>query len=119
MLTTPLVIQTIGGAFLVSAGESAFEGILIKKLRKSDPSVSPLQVIGTGATDVRSTFSSTDLPFILRAYVSGIQTAFIVGTALAGTATVLSLAAKWQKMQSPPKEKEASGAASGITTMEE
>ena len=113
------VIQTIGGAFLVSAGESAFEGILINKLRKSDPSVNPLQVIGTGATDVRKTFSPTDLPFILRAYVSGIQTAFIVGTALACTCTIIALGAKWQKLQSPPKDNEAGGTASGITIAEE
>jgi MFS transporter, DHA2 family, glioxin efflux transporter len=57
-------------------------------------------VIGTGATEVRTTFSATDLPFILQAYVKGIQTAFIVAIALAAACTVIAFGAKWQKMQS-------------------
>ncbi|KAK9326757.1 major facilitator superfamily domain-containing protein [Lipomyces starkeyi] len=98
-----IFVQTIGGAFLVSAGESAFESTLTKKLRASDPSVNPLQVIGTGATDLRKVFSPTDMPFILRAYVSGIQTAFIVAIALAGACTLIAFGAKWQKLQAAPK----------------
>ncbi|KAK9319183.1 major facilitator superfamily domain-containing protein [Lipomyces orientalis] len=98
-----IFIQTIGGAFLVSAGESAFESTLTKKLRASDPSVNPLQVIGTGATELRKVFSPTDIPFILRAYMSGIQTAFIVAIALAGACTLIAFGAKWQKLQAAPK----------------
>ncbi|KAK9310859.1 major facilitator superfamily domain-containing protein, partial [Lipomyces starkeyi] len=98
-----IFVQTIGGAFLVSAGESAFESTLTKKLRASDASVNPLQVIGTGATELRKVFSPTDIPFILRAYVSGIQTAFIVAIALAGACTLIAFGAKWQKLQAAPK----------------
>jgi len=98
-----LVVQTIGGAFLVSAGESAFEAVLTKRLRDSDPAVSPIRVIGTGATDVRTAFAPADLPFILRAYVEGIQTAFIVAITLACVCTVVAFGAKWQKLQSASK----------------
>lgn len=94
-----IFIQTIGGAFLVSAGESAFEATLSKKLRQTDPSVDPIKVIGTGATDIRTTFSAEDLPFILRAYVDGIRTAFIVAIALASISCLIALGAKWQKLQ--------------------
>ena len=108
-----LVIQTIGGAFLVSAGESAFEAVLTKKLRQSDPAVNPITVIGTGATDVRTAFAAADLPFILRAYVEGIQTAFIVAIALACVCTIVAFGAKWQKLQSANKPVVTSGAPSG------
>ena len=79
------------------------------KLKQTDPSVSPLKVIGTGATDVRSTFSATDLPFILDAYVEGIKTAFIVAIVLACACTVISFGAKWQKLQSAPTASETAG----------
>lgn len=113
-----IFVQTIGGAFLVSAGESAFEATLTKKLLASDPSVNPLQVIGTGATDVRTVFAPADIPFILRAYVSGIQTAFIVAIALAGACTIIAFGAKWQKLQSPPKPEEANNTEPSITATE-
>ena len=114
----PLVVQTIGGAFLVSAGESAFEAVLTKKLRASDPSVNSMEVIGTGATDVRAVFSPTDIPFILRAYVSGIQTAFIVAIALASTCTVIAFGAKWQKLRPAPMPRLAGGAETNTGTTE-
>lgn len=104
-----LVVQTIGGAFLVSAGESAFEAVLTKRLRESDPAVNPITVIGTGATDVRTAFATADLPFILRAYVEGIQTAFIVAITLACVCTVVAFGAKWQKLQSASRPGVASG----------
>lgn len=97
------VVQTIGGAFLVSAGEAAFESVLTKDLRKWDPSVSPLKVIGTGATEVRSSFLAKDIPFILRAYVDGIQTAFIVAIALSATCTLIAFGTRWQKLQAAPQ----------------
>jgi MFS transporter, DHA2 family, glioxin efflux transporter len=114
-----VVVQTFGGAFLVSAGESAFEATLTKKLRALDPSVSPIEVIGTGATDVRTVFAPADIPFILRAYVGGIQTAFIVAIAMAGACTVIAFGAKWQKLQPAPKAEEANNAELSSESMEE
>ncbi|RDW72815.1 hypothetical protein BP6252_06722 [Coleophoma cylindrospora] len=114
-----IFIQTIGGAFLVSAGESAFEATLTKKLESSDASVSPLTVIGTGATDVRKVFAPADLPFILRAYMDGIQTAFIVAIALACACTLFSFGAKWQKLEPAPKPEEADVAEQDTKTLED
>jgi hypothetical protein len=118
MLTSKPVIQTIGGAFFVSAGESAFEASLTKKLRAIDPSVSPLAVIGTGATAIRSTFSAEDLPFILRAYSYGIQIAFIVAIALAAASAIISLGARYQKMVSPTNPSVNDGTASSAQSLE-
>ncbi|PMD31482.1 MFS general substrate transporter [Hyaloscypha variabilis F] len=114
-----IFVQTIGGAFLVSAGEAAFESVLTKKLRQTDPSVDPLKVIGTGATDVRSTFAAKDIPFILRAYVDGIQTAFIVAIALAAACTVISFGTRWRKLQSAQEPRDAVTAEPGTKTVED
>jgi MFS transporter, DHA2 family, glioxin efflux transporter len=107
ILTSTVVVQTIGGAFLVSAGQSAFEAKLTEYLLTSDAAISPIQVIGTGATDIRTVFTAEEVPIILRAYVHGIQTAFIVAIALAGACTIIAFGAKWQKMQAAPKDGQA------------
>lgn len=67
----------------------------------SDTAISPLKVIGTGATDIRRVFTSEEVPIILRAYVKGIQTAFIVAIALAGACTIIAFAAEWKELESP------------------
>jgi hypothetical protein len=77
---------------------------LTSSLLSADASISPLEVIGTGATDLRTVFSATEVPIILRAYVKGIQTAFIVAIALAVACTVISFGANWQKLQAAPKD---------------
>jgi hypothetical protein len=87
-------------------------------LSSSDSSIDPLKVIGTGATELRTVFSATDLPFILRAYVNGIQTAFIVAIALACACTLVAFGGKWEKLQPAPKPEEADGAESSTKTIE-
>jgi hypothetical protein len=67
---------------------------------------------------VRKVFSATDLPFILRAYVDGIQTAFIVAIALACACTVVAFGTKWQKMQPAVKPEEPERAELGDKALE-
>ncbi|KFY31150.1 hypothetical protein V493_01360 [Pseudogymnoascus sp. VKM F-4281 (FW-2241)] len=94
-----IFVQTIGGAFLVSAGQSAFVAKLSEYIVQSGPSISAPQVIGTGATEIRRVFAAEEVPIILRAYVQGIQTSFIVAIALAGACTLIAFVAKWQKLE--------------------
>jgi MFS transporter, DHA2 family, glioxin efflux transporter len=77
-------------------------------LESADSAISPVLVIGTGATDLRTVFSPTEIPIILRAYVHGIQTAFIVAIALAATATLIAFGAKRKKLEAAPKDGAAS-----------
>ena len=56
---------------------------------------------------MRKDFFPADIPFILQAYVDGIQTAFIVAIALAATCTIIAFKAKWQKLQGVSKVEEA------------
>ncbi|KFY15539.1 hypothetical protein V492_01921 [Pseudogymnoascus sp. VKM F-4246] len=93
-----IFVQTIGGAFLVSAGQSAFVAKLSESLIQSGSGISPPQVIATGATDIRRLFSPAEVAVIMRAYVKGIQTAFIVAIALAATCTLLAFLASWEKL---------------------
>ncbi|OKL55855.1 hypothetical protein UA08_08883 [Talaromyces atroroseus] len=94
-----LFFQTIGGAFWVSAGESAFTNRLVQKLPEYAPGVNPALVVSTGATELRSVFTAEQLPGILEAYMSGLKVAFIVPIALGGVAAIISLFPKWVSLK--------------------
>ncbi|KAH6684655.1 MFS gliotoxin efflux transporter glia [Halenospora varia] len=86
-----LFFETIGGAFIVSAGQSAFANTLIKNLPFTAPGVESGQVIRTGAAELRNKFSITVLPGVIQAYMDGLQIVFAVAIASAGIATLASV----------------------------
>ncbi|KAF4334007.1 major facilitator superfamily transporter [Fusarium beomiforme] len=105
-----LFFQTIGGSFFVSAGQSAFVNIMLDVLPTDAPGVNPLQLLATGATEVRATFPTDQLNGILSAYMSGIKGAFAVGIGGVGLAFVVSLLQRWDRL-SREALKESGGAA--------
>lgn len=90
--------QTVGGAFLVSAAQSAFVNILIKTLPYSAPGVDPAMVIATGATELRNVFTPDQIPGILVAYMHGLKISFAIAVAATGLALVISLFARWNRL---------------------
>lgn len=94
-----LFLQTIGGAFWVSAGESAFINRLVQKLPDTAPHVNPQLVAAVGATDLRKVFSPEDIPGILLAYMDGLKTAFILAIALGGVSVIVSLFPRWVSLK--------------------
>jgi hypothetical protein len=89
----PLVFQTSGGSFFVSAGQSAFENRLIGSLAKNAPSVDPALVIATGATDIRTVFSGAEQAGVIQSYLDGLHYTFILIIVLAGLSFVAVTAA--------------------------
>lgn len=87
---------------------------LTESLIQTDGAISPAQVVGTGATDIRNVFTAEEVPFILRAYVKGIQTAFIVSIALAGACTLIAFAADWKKLTPAEGEGRAASQEKGV-----
>ncbi|KAH8599286.1 putative HC-toxin efflux carrier [Bisporella sp. PMI_857] len=90
-----LFSQTIGGAFFVSAGQSSFTNILIKRLPIVAPDVNPGQVLITGVTELRAVFAAAELPGIIEAYLDGLKVAYAVAIAAAGISVLISLGNKW------------------------
>ncbi|RKK78732.1 putative efflux pump gsfJ [Fusarium oxysporum] len=77
-----LFFQMIGGAFLVSAAESAFVNVLLRVLPHSAPGVDPAAVINAGATSIRQLSVSENLiNGILEAYMRGLKISFVIGLA--------------------------------------
>ena len=86
-----LFCQTVGGAFMVSAAQSAFVNVLLKTLIHSAPHVNPASVVVTGATDLRKAFTPEQLPGVLEAYMRGLKISFAIGLASAGVALVVNV----------------------------
>lgn len=105
-----LFFQTIGGAIFVSAAQSAFVNKIINTITTTAPNVAPLQIIGTGATMLRTVFTGEELDGVLIAYMEGLKVAFAIATAGVGMAFVVSLFSSWKRLN-PEVLKSAGGAA--------
>jgi hypothetical protein len=94
-----LFVQTIGGAFFVTAGQAALSNILLSHIKTYDPSVNPLQLIATGATQLRQVFQPAQITGIVEAYMDGLHAAYAIAIAVAGLATVVSIGSKWHNLK--------------------
>ena len=94
-----LFAQTIGGAFFVQAGQSAFSNQLLKTVPTTAPGVAPALVLGTGASDLRNVFSPEVLPGILVAYMAGLRDAYAIAIAMAGMAFIISFFTGWKSLK--------------------
>ncbi len=104
------VFQTIGGAFFLSAAQSAFVNKLISVLPTTAPLVNPLSVVATGATEIRNVFPADQVPGILLAYMDGIKVSFAIAVGAVGAAFVVSLFSSWKRLN-PEALSAATGAA--------
>jgi hypothetical protein len=99
-----LFFSTTGGAIFVSSATTAFNNQLIKSLAIHAPRIDPAKVIATGSTALRATFSAEQLPGILTAYMEALRIQFILVIALAGCATLVSLAAPWTSIKTEKED---------------
>ena len=94
-----LFCQTIGGAFMVAAAQSAFVNVLLKTLPRTAPTVNPAVVVLTGATALRKTFPPEVLEGVLEAYMRGLKVSFAIGIASTGMAfIIITLFGKWNRL---------------------
>jgi hypothetical protein len=98
MLTQNPVLQILGGALGVAAAQSAFVNKMSSTLATTAPGIDPMQVIATGATEIRHAFPADVVPGIIRAYMEGVKAAFAISTALVGLGFVLSLLLDFKKL---------------------
>lgn len=84
------VFQMIGGAMFVSAAQCIFSNRLLQALSIHASEIDREHVLAVGASELRGSFSSTELPGILESYMVGLKGAFALGVALAVTAVIAS-----------------------------
>ncbi|KAK1241014.1 hypothetical protein MKX08_000988 [Trichoderma sp. CBMAI-0020] len=86
-----LFVLIMGGAIMISVGQSVFANWLVASLASTVPSIGPALVIVAGATDLRATFLDSEIDGILRSYMDGLRAAYALAIGLAGCALVLAL----------------------------
>lgn len=105
MVDIPLVTASIlffqlgSGAFAVSAAQSIFNNVLIKKLPALAPGVSAADILAAGPTGIPDTFARGQVPGILLSYMAGLKAAWAMGIALAGVTFVVSFLPQWKSIK--------------------
>lgn len=94
-----LFCQTIGGAFFVSAGQSAFTNVMVQRLPQYAPNVDIAKLLMTGITELRDVFPEEDIPGIVDSYMGGLKIAYAVAIAATGISVLVSLASKWRNLK--------------------
>lgn len=87
----------IGGAFLLSAAQSAFNNTIIGTAASTGLGIDPALLLATGATQIRTAFTSTQVPGVIAAYMAGIKVVFAITIAASGFASLFSLCGSWKK----------------------
>lgn len=76
----------MGGAFGVSAAQTAFSNILLKRLAVTAAGLNPSLVLEAGASEIRDRIPAQYIEGVLKAYVSGFRGPMIVAIAFSGAA---------------------------------
>ncbi|KAJ5917203.1 hypothetical protein N7466_010757 [Penicillium verhagenii] len=82
--------QTVGGAVLVAAAQSAFVNQIIITLAATAASIDSSLVVATGASELRKIFTTEQLAAILPAYMKGLKVAYAISITAAGIAFCVS-----------------------------
>ncbi|KAL6230197.1 hypothetical protein BDW75DRAFT_223330 [Aspergillus navahoensis] len=80
---------TVGGAFFLSAAQSAFNNQLLKELAATLPEVDPATALAIGATQIREAFTPNQVPLVIDAYVVGLKAVFAIIIGAFGVATLV------------------------------
>ncbi|KAL4905579.1 hypothetical protein BDW74DRAFT_185111 [Aspergillus multicolor] len=102
---------TVGGAFFLSAAQSAFNNQLLKELAATLPEIDPATALGTGATQIRDAFSPDQVPLVIDAYMVGLKATFAIMIGAFGIATLLGFLGSWKRLHGESLAKAPGGAA--------
>ncbi|KAJ6788772.1 hypothetical protein PWT90_06351 [Aphanocladium album] len=94
-----LFFQGLGGAFLVSAAQSAFLNQMVSYVLKHAPQIDKGTLILTGATNIRQVFPADQIPIVIDGYMHGLKVVFALCIAATGVATTVGLFTRWGKLK--------------------
>ncbi|KAL9052116.1 MAG: hypothetical protein Q9206_004430 [Seirophora lacunosa] len=99
-----LFFQTIGGAFLVQSGQSAFGNGLRQFLPREAPGVDPAAVSSLGASELRDLLRPDQVQGVIQAYAHAIRWAFALSIAVAGVSFCLAWVPRWRNIKKGAEE---------------
>ncbi|CEI62816.1 putative efflux pump gsfJ [Fusarium venenatum] len=93
-----LFFQGLGGAYIVSGGQAAFVNQMLLDITRNAPQIDKGQLILTGATALRETFSGETLDIVIEGYMHGLNTVFAMAIACVGFSFLITLLTRWNKL---------------------
>ncbi|KAK3064268.1 hypothetical protein LTS18_008731 [Coniosporium uncinatum] len=105
------VFVTCGGAFFLSAAQSAFNNELIKAFATKLPEIDPILALGVGATQIRQAFTAAQIPLVIEAYTLGLKAVFAITVAAFGVSAIIGFLGSWKRLHSDDLTKAASSGA--------
>ncbi|RGP80176.1 hypothetical protein FLONG3_1710 [Fusarium longipes] len=93
-----LFFQGLGGAYIVSGGQAAFVNQMLLDITEKAPHIDKGQLILTGATALRETFSGETLTIVIEGYMHGLNTVFAMAIAFVGFSFLITLLTRWTKL---------------------
>ncbi|KAK7217041.1 hypothetical protein V2G26_005044 [Clonostachys chloroleuca] len=111
--TTAIVnfFVTIGGAFFLSAAQSAFNNRLLGELATNLPDFNAETVLSTGATQIRTAFTEAQVPIVVDSYMVGLKAVFAITVGGFGISTLVGFLGSWKKLHADELQKASGGAA--------
>lgn len=98
LLTTPIVCNSITGAYFVTAAQSIFANRLLHKLLSTSPNIDAAKVLATGASEIHQVFSGEDLTAVLDAYMVGIKDVFAFSLAGSSLAVLIAVIIPFKRL---------------------
>ncbi|KUL92144.1 hypothetical protein ZTR_02273 [Talaromyces verruculosus] len=92
--------QIIGGAFSLAAAQAAFLNTVIK----TASSIDRAQLIASGATQLRQSFTADQLPIVLDGYLAGIRATFNISIAMMGVSFLASFLSSFKNLHEQKAE---------------
>ncbi|GIZ44906.1 hypothetical protein CKM354_000809000 [Cercospora kikuchii] len=101
-------VQQLGGAIFVCVGQNVFNTSLINGLIRLVKDLDPMQIVNTGATEIRGIVPEGELEQVLVIYNGALRQVFIVGVIVAALSALGSFALEWRSVkgkQGPTEKK--------------
>ena len=106
LLTPGPVTQSSSGAYFIVVAQSLFANRMLQTIVATAPNLDPVQVLGTGASDIQRVFSGGDLTAVLEAYMTGLKDVFAFSLAGSACTVLLALVIPFKKLPDHRKKAE-------------
>lgn len=93
-----LMCNALSGAFFVTAAQSLFANRLLQAFASNAPEMNAMQILATGASEIREVFSGQSLKAVVEAYMIGVKAIFAFSLAGAAVMVLISLAIPFKKL---------------------
>ena len=99
---TFLVLRQLGPVIFIAVAQAIFINRLLPDMQAINPALTARQITNAGATGLAGLVKESDIPRVLVAFVKGMDSVFILVSALAVMSAVTALGVEWRSIKEKP-----------------